>query len=274
VKSHSGAGQETAFYLADGPVDEGVERLVPTRATAGPWSPDAQHGGPPAALLGRAVERLLEPGRTVGRFTMDLLGPIPVGPLQVTSSVLRPGRSVALLQAEMYDEGAGRLVARAQAWTFPLTADGPGQDLAPLAHTPGDGTHEDPPPTWHVDGYMDSMEWSWISGAVTRLGPAVVWMRPHLPLVPDEQMTGLQRLLVCVDSANGASAAVDPDRWSFLNTELTVNVLRPPVGEWICLDARTTLGPGSIGFAASEAYDEQGLVGRSTQTLLVLPNRG
>ena len=56
-----------------------------------------------------------------------------------------------------------------------------------------------------------------------------------------------------------------------MNTELTVHVVRPPVGEWLCLHADTTLGPGSVGVAASEVYDERGLVARSAQALLVTP---
>ncbi|MDQ6641265.1 MAG: thioesterase family protein [Actinomycetota bacterium] len=237
--------------------------------TAGPWSADAQHGGPPAALLDRGIEGLIRPGSTIGRFTMDLLGPIPLGMLTVRADVVRPGRSVSLLHASLYDEGAGRHVARAQAWTFPLTTDGPGPEQKPLPHTPADGHLEDPPTSW-ARGYLESVEWLWVEGAVTRPGPAVVWMRPRVRLVPGEEMTGLQRLLTCIDSASGASAALDPDEWAFMNTELTVHVLRPPTGEWICLQAETILGPGSVGVAVSTAYDERGLVARSAQTLLVV----
>jgi hypothetical protein len=98
-------------------------------------------------------------------------------------------------------------------------------------------------------------------------------MRPLVALVPGEEMTPLQRLLTCVDSASGASAALDPTEWNFMNTELTVHVVRPPVGEWVCLRAETTLGPGSVGLAASEVYDGRGLVARSAQALLVTPRR-
>jgi hypothetical protein len=49
-----------------------------------------------------------------------------------------------------------------------------------------------------------------------------------------------------------------------------VHLLREPVGEWFCLDAETTLGPGSVGLATSAMYDERGLVGRSAQALLTL----
>ena len=259
----------TSFYVTQGTSDTGRETLLPEPTTAGPWSPDSQHGGPPAALLARAVESLdTDSPRTVGRLTMELLGPVPVGPLSVSASVVRPGRAVELCEATLYDEERGRPVARASAWRFPLTDDGPRQAATPLGHVPADGEHHDRPTSW-FGGYLDAVDWRWVKGAVTEPGPGVVWMRPSVDLVAGESMSPLQRLMACVDSASGVSAELDPARWAFLNTELTVHVLRPPVGEWVCLDAQTTLSSGSVGMAVSEVYDEQGLVARSAQALLV-----
>lgn len=257
-----------AFYVPQHPED-GRDRFVSTEATAGPWSSRAQHGSPPAALLGRAVERLCESGRVVGRITVDLLGSVPVGPLSTTATVLRPGRSVALLEAVLHDETADRPVARAQAWAFPASTDGPGDVGPPPAHGPGDGTERPPPSSWHAGGYLAASEWRWVHGSIGEPGPASVWMRPRVELVEGDRMSGLQRVLACVDSASGVSAALDPREWSFLNTELTVVLLREPVGEWLCLSAETTLGPGAVGMAVGEVHDELGLVARSSQTLLL-----
>ncbi|MGH3412240.1 MAG: hypothetical protein ACRDPH_04075 [Marmoricola sp.] len=58
-----------------------------------------------------------------------------------------------------------------------------------------------------------------------------------------------------------------------MNTDLTVHVFRPPEGEWVCLEARTELGPGSVGLAAARVSDRRGTVGRSAQALLVAPVR-
>jgi len=254
------------FFSTTGP-----DTVASSPSTAGPWDPRSQHGGPPAALLTRAVERLPDAaGRVVGRLTLELLGPVPVGPLRVTATVVRPGRTVAMAEATAYDVARERPCARATAWLFPATGDGPAQDQVPLPHAPGDGVERDRPPGW-TGGYLDAVEWRWIHGAVAEPGPGVVWMRAHVPLVDDEPMSPVQRLMSCADSASGVSAALDPARWRFLNTELTVHVLRPPVGEWICLDAVTTLGRGSVGVATSAAYDEQGLVARTAQALLVAP---
>jgi acyl-coenzyme A thioesterase PaaI-like protein len=267
VKSEEGRSTAAAFYAPAG-CDAGRQAFDPAPATAGPWSREAQHGGPPAALLGRAIEALDGAAGVVGRFTLELLGPVPVGPVEVAAQVLRPGRSVALCEATMYDATAGRAVAVARGWRFPAGDGGPGPRPEPLPHGPGDGVHHDPPPSWHR-GYLDAMEWRWVSGAITRPGPAVVWMRQRIGLVDGEEPTGLQRLLACVDSASGVSAALDPAEWNFLNTDLTVHLLRPPEGEWFCVDARTDLGPGSVATALSSVYDERGLVARTAQALLV-----
>ncbi|MGZ4446710.1 MAG: thioesterase family protein [Nocardioides sp.] len=251
---------------------EGPQTLLPTPSTAGPWSPDAQHGGPPAALLARGVEGLVAslPGTpgVVGRITVELLGPVPLTPLELSASLLRGGRSVQLVGAELRDTEAGRTVATARAWVFPASTTGPTPPNPP-GHGPEDGRAHPRPPGWH-GGYLDAVEWRWISGSVTEPGPGVVWMRPP-GLVEGEETTPVQRLLACVDSASGASAALDVRSWGFLNTELSVHVLRPPVGEWVCLDAETTLSEGAVGVATSAAYDVRGLVARSAQALLVVP---
>ena len=245
------------------------EGFLATPSSAGPWAPGAQHGGPPAGLLLRAVERLPEAAdRVVGRFTMELLGPVPVGPLVSSARLERPGRSVVMASAVLHDPVAGRDVASARAWLFPR-GTGPG-DVGPApGHGPASGVPREKPVTW-LGGYTEAVEWRWITGSVTDAGPGVVWMRPP-GLVEGEETSPLARLMTCIDSASGASAALDVREWGFLNTELTVHVLREPVGEWVCLDAETHLGPGSVGIATSTAYDELGPVARSSQALLVVP---
>ena len=269
------SGSEQSFYVhserESGGSGTPSEEVVATPATAGPWSLTAQHGGPPSGLLTRALERLLEPGQVLSRISVDLLGPVPVGPLRVTTTVERGGRSVSLLAATLHDVAADRPCAVARAWVLPRSTSGPGAP-ARLPHGPADGTVGTLPPSW-IEGYVDHVEWRWIRGGVLEPGAATVWMRPRVPLLPGEPLTGAAMLMTCVDSASGVSAALDPSVWAFMNTELTVHLLREPVGAWVCVDAETTLGPGAAGIATSAVYDELGLVARSTQALLVTPRR-
>ena len=256
-----------SFYRSQGPSADGREGFESLSSTASPWGPDSQHGGPPAGLLVRSIEGLSD--AMIGRFTMELLGPVPVGDVAVSASILRPGRTVQLAAAEMYDVARGRPVATARAWLFPASEAGPDQEPSAPAHGPEDGTLRERPAGWG-GGYVDAVDWRWITGDLADPGPGVVWMRPP-DLVEGERVSPVQRLVTCADSASGVSAVFDPREWGFLNTELTVHVLRPPEGEWVCLDAETTLSTGATGMAVSEVHDRRGLVARSTQALLVQP---
>lgn len=263
-----------SYYVPDGRTDDGWDRYLSTGHTAGPWSAAAQHGGPPAALLARALETEVVPeGQVVARIALDLLGPVPVGPLAVSAHLVRPGRSVQLAEAVLRDEGSGRDVMTARAWCLPARADGPttASSAADIG-SPQDGQVLEPPPSWGR-GYLDSVEWRWVEGAIDRPGPATAWVRPLVALVPGERMSPLQRLMTCVDSASGVSSALDIATWDFLNTDLTVHIVRPPLGDWLCLRAATTIAGGGVGAARSEVYDVSGIVGFSAQALLVAPAR-
>ena len=105
-----------SFYV---PVGDGVWQA--TVHTAGPWDSSAQHGGPPSALLGRAMLRCQpRPDMLITRFTCEILRAIPVGEITVAARVARPGRSVELLEATA--SAGGREVARATAWRVLRTA--------------------------------------------------------------------------------------------------------------------------------------------------------
>jgi len=74
---------------------------------------------------------------------------------------------------------------------------------------------------------------------------------------------------VAADSGNGISAVLDFGKYVFVNPDLTINLLRRPRGEWVCVDARTHLGPDGCGLAASNLFDVDGLVGMATQSLSI-----
>jgi hypothetical protein len=89
--------------------------------------------------------------------------------------------------------------------------------------------------------------------------------------VDGEAMTALQHLLVMTDAASGISAVLDWTRTTFANVDLTVALVRPPAGEWLGLDAATTVGPAGSGQCFADLYDATGRIGRSAQSLFVEP---
>ncbi len=93
----------------------------------------------------------------------------------------------------------------------------------------------------------------------------------RFPLVAGEEPTPTQRLVVVADSGNGLSSLLSFERWWYINTDLSIHLHRLPRGEWICVDARSTLDPSGVGLAETELFDVDGRVGRGAQSLLVGP---
>src|SRR5207302_853838 len=88
--------------------------LEPSGHARGPWDPNAMHGGGPAALLARAIERLEAPGpMLLSRITIEFLAPVPLAPVEVSAEVVRPGRRLQLAEATLSSGGIDVLRARA-----------------------------------------------------------------------------------------------------------------------------------------------------------------
>lgn len=48
-----------------------------------------------------------------------------------------------------------------------------------------------------------------------------------------------------------------------------MHLYRYPIGEWVCLDAKTSIDADGIGLADTALFDQSGPVGRSAQSLFV-----
>jgi hypothetical protein len=252
-----------AFYL---PTSE-PEVFTSTESTVGPWDPRLQHGGPPSALLARAVETTAAswPG-TVVRMAVEILGPVPVAELTVRSAVTRSGRSVELIEAELAAEG--RIAAKARAWRIrtnelELPDSVPGPEAAPAFPTDAE-----PLPVFAAP-FLQAMELRSASGSWLEAGAASCWFRQQIPLVAGEAPSGLQRLMAVADCGNGLSNVLPFEGWMFINPDLTVHLERYPQGEWICLEAASAIDPGGFGLARSTLYDRSGAVARGAQSLFV-----
>jgi len=254
-----------AVFEADG------DRMVPTELARGPWSPDAQHGGPPAALLARALEQA-DPGdaRFVSRLTIELLRPVPLVPLEVRTRTLRPGRKVQWIEGSLL---AGDVeVARATALRLRTdsTLDLPVPEPAPLAlPRPADGTPFAIQFPGTTVGFWNAMELRVVAGTFADVGEATIWFRLAVPLVAGETPSPLQRVAAAADFGNGVSAALERGKYLFINPDLSVFLHRYPVGEWVALEAQTFAEAHGVGIAESALHDERGRIGRSLQSLLV-----
>lgn len=254
----------SAFYV---PAGEG--RYQSTEHTRGPWSPEHQHAGPPAALLARELRRAgaIEDGH-LARVTWEILAPIPIAPVETSARVVRPGRRVELLEAELRVDGRPAVLARGwrlrrEAMDLPAPAEP--EPLPP----PAAGTARVEFPGKPAVGWHEATEIRFVAGAFDERGPAAAWFRIRGELVEGEPPDPLDHLFAAADAGNGISGILDFRRHGFVNTDLTVYLHRPPAGDWVALDSLTRLSPDAVGVAESALHDERGLVGRALQTLLV-----
>jgi hypothetical protein len=257
-----------AVFDADG------DRFVPTELARGPWDERAMHGGAPAALLARSIERH-EPGPAtqVARLTVELLRPIPLAPLLVEAHTLRPGKKVQLVEASAFDDDGTELVRmtglRLREVALELRDDDlmrspppePGELVDRFA---GEGERR-----VLLTNFSDAFDLRPVRGWRER-GPATVWFRLRVPLVAGEVPSPLVRVAAAADFGNGISSTLDwNEGWTFINPDLTVYLHRPAIGEWIALDAATWPERSGVAVAEATLSDERGRIGRSVQSLLL-----
>jgi hypothetical protein len=301
------AGHDSTEGIESVFIPEGDGRYTPTEYARGPWDPRAQHGGAPATLIAGAFERT-QPGGELpfARLSFSFLRPVPLAPLTLTTRIVRPGRRVQELEAELRAVGPdgagaesaggpedGELVCRAHALRLV-----PAPDELPALALQVVQAHEPPPLPGREEGHSvafapgggeyrsfaaSAMEMRFLHGrplkgqlpevgvtsAHAPVGTAGVWMRLRCPVLPGEAPTPLVYTMAAADFGNGIAAVLPFDEYVFINADLAITLNRRPVGEWIGLDAATMLHPGGIAWAQSVLHDERGPFGLATQALVV-----
>src|SRR5205823_3521113 len=159
------------------------------------------------ALLVRAIEAVgssIAGPVQVTRFAVDILGPVPIGKVSVSARVIRPGRTVELVEAQL--EAGGRPAMVARAWRtrvasldLPAPA-GPGPVEVP-AIPDGDRRGRYRLAMWNR-GYADAIDWRFVTGSEEGGGPVAVWARQRIDLVAGELPSPLSRLLPLADTGH------------------------------------------------------------------------
>jgi acyl-coenzyme A thioesterase PaaI-like protein len=264
----------------------GVPALRATEASEGPWTAGMQHGGTVCAVLTRALEQTAEAAGLTGghfaRIAVDLLRPVPVGPVPITAEVIRPGRQIALLRAELRDgEGPGsRVLAVANAWWRRRAAGIVDEVVHPDAPTlPDPDTLPTETATNDLNRYLDrgynaATEWRFAGGRIEDPGATIAWIRPRIPLVPGEQISPAQLLMLIADAASGSSAPLDFRTHLFANIDVVVSSLRPIEGDWVSLHATTAIDGFGGGTTTTVLGDRRGAAAFALNTLFVAPHAG
>ena len=251
--------------------DRGISH--PTALTRGPWSNDHQHGGPPSALIGRAMETFGEDAGAffLVRLTIELLRPVPMTPLSVSVRKLTDGKTAQRLEAVLSSGGVDLVRAvglrlKKRDLTLPVDARTPPPDIPspeslPVFHFPF---------FQHEIAYHRAIDIRFARG-VWSDREVIVWARPTVPLVLGEPMSPLGRVLTIIDAESGICPPLPPADLTFVNPDLTLYCERPLAGDWLGLSIRSSALPSGIGLAESALFDATGIFGRSAQSLTVAP---
>ena len=248
-------------------VDE--DQFRPTPHTAGAWSTTEQHFSPLGGLLTHAIDRFAAargPDELVtARITFDILGTVAIEEFEVRVEVVRPGRTVELLEAVA--SARGRTVVRARAWRVIRTdtsavAGGQPERLPQPSTLPSR-----PMSTVWPGGYIASLDVRPVGEPLP--GKATAWLRTPLELVAGEPVSELARFISLVDTANGIAARESPESWFYPNVDLSIHLYRQPTGEWVGLDTEVVFGATGQGLTSTTLHDLQGPVGHAEQMLTI-----
>ena len=250
--------------------DAGEDRFLATEHTGGAWSLTEQHIAPLTGLGVHVIERHLAlPGvddtLAIGRITFDILGVVPIEEVTFRVSVVRPGRSIDLVEAVGSCRGRDVLVVRA--WRMAVGDTSPvAGGLPPTMPAPADVPAWDMAGVW-PGGFIASIDVRRTADSAP--GAATAWVDTPLPLVADEPVSILARFVGLVDTANGIGVREDPREWMFPNLDLSIHLFRQPVPGPVGIANHVTFGPDGRGLTAAVLHDLDGPVGRAAQSLTV-----
>lgn len=253
---------EPAYFIR-----ESASRFRPTASVGGAWSLREQHIAPAIGLLAHCIERDRDARRPdddlrLTRLSSDVLGVVPIEAVDVEVQVLRPGRTIELVEARL--SHAGRAVVLARAW-LTRPSDTGAVAASPLAALPAP---EDVPP-WDFGDL-------WPGAFVRTLGmrrresepgTAIAWVSTPIGLVADEPTSSTAAALGLIDTANGTTPRVPPDRMAFPNLDLTAHLFRAPGPGPVGFDVRVSFGPDGAGLTLTTLHDLAGPFGSAAQIL-------
>ncbi|MBT3142653.1 thioesterase family protein [Phaeobacter gallaeciensis] len=238
----------------------------------GPWSPDHCHAGPVTGLVARAAETAVGPDKMLTRLTLDVLRPLPVAGLVIETELTRNTRTLATTRVEVHGlDGTLCMTATSMHLTRKTMADVPTAQVQPLNFEdaiPADpllvgALHEKP-------SFGQYTETAFPPGVTREPGPKTVWMRTPA-LLEGEDPSPIQSMCALADCGNGISWNAPPVKLGFMNTDLTLQIHREPVSNWLASEAISHWHDNGLGMSHSILHDTEGPVGVALQTLVLHP---
>lgn len=262
-----------AFFARDA---DDPEVLVPTDLAKSLWGTDQMHGVALSGMLARALERAVaELGREdlrAARYTVDLFKAARMKPCRTTTTVVREGNRICLVDATIEQEGIP--VARASGLFLKVSEQAPGEVWEPT-DSPQPPPADVAPPTDdpHVPLFAsDGAGWSDSFGDHQNAGHKTTW-QVAVPVVADEKPSGF------VAAASVADATSMVTNWGangveHINTDITLTLAREPEGVEIGLAASDRVSADGIAVGTATVFDRAGRLGTTVTTSVANVKRG
>jgi hypothetical protein len=245
--------------------------FVGNGASRGPWSADACHAGPVAAVIARALERVVLE-KQLTRLTISFRRSIPISGFRVDAEIERDGRSTSTAIATLRDED-DRICATASSLHLVTHsyANLPSASVPQPSFEDAESGHFAMKRALHDLPFFGSgIEVAYPPGETADPGPTTLWMRT-IPIVEDEIPSPFQLLCPIADCGNGISRNAETTEVSFVNADLTVAAYRLPESDWIASQAISIWQSSGIGISQAILFDRFGSIGTALQTLVVRP---
>lgn len=245
------------------------DRYVGNTPARGPWDPGSCHAGPVAGVLAGELEALVGELQLV-RLTVEVPRPVPMAGFRVEATTVRQSRSLAATTAVLTDDddrvcavATGLHVVPGDLGDVPTTAV-PAPQLTEAADGPFflQGRLSGPP------GFGSAVRMRYPAGEDTEPGPTTAWMWAP-PIIDGESSSPFQRICPLADCGNALGRNANPPGFTFANADLTVYLVRPPVGEWFASRSVGHWERSGIGLSDATLYDDAGYVGRALQTIVL-----
>ncbi|NLB47357.1 MAG: thioesterase family protein [Microbacteriaceae bacterium] len=247
----------------------GDDRYEPTAHASGAWREDELHLAPVAGLLIHHMDRWRELHTdgtlTFSRISIDVLGQIGRETIELRTEVIRPGRTIEMI--ETIATIAGRVTLRARAWLLQRNDTEAVEGTAFPAMPTIDSCSGDAWLKGWGGGFISSIDARQALDSAP--GNARAWVSSELSLVEGEAVSPLADFCKLLDTANGLAIRADPTQWMYPNVDLTLHLFRQPIGTTVGFDTRVAFGPEGVGVTSSVVHDVNGPVATLQQSLTV-----
>ena len=221
---------------------------------------------------GSSLQAIDDADLVPARLTVDLLRPVALTPVQIRSEIVRQGRRLVLVDAQVLQNGivvsrASVLYLRAgeqppdPVWTTEVA-------MPALPTAQQQAAAQGSRASWaysSVDGVGGGAE----SGLAQwrQFGPKFTWNRDTTALVEGEPTSPFVRVALAGD-ATSPLTHFSAAGLQFINADYTLTLSRLPRGPFVGLAAMTHYSHAGVATGAATIFDEQGPIGSSVATAL------